>query len=60
MPVCTRLLEAAAASGDIRSDLDAYGLMRGVGGLCKGATISHPYNARHLVEILIAGLRQPG
>jgi AcrR family transcriptional regulator len=60
VPVCTRLLEAAAGSGEIRSDLDAHGLMRGVGGLCAGATSSHPYDARQLVEILIAGLRRPG
>jgi len=60
VPVCTRLLEAAVGSGEIRSDLDAYGLMRGVGGLCAGATSSHPYDARQLVEIFIAGLRRPG
>ena len=60
VPVCTRLLEAAAASGEIRSDVDAYGLMRGVGGLCAGVTTTQPYDARQLVEILIAGLRRPG
>jgi AcrR family transcriptional regulator len=59
VPVCSRLLEAAASSGEIRSDLDAAGLMRGVGGLCAGATSNHPYDARHLVDILIAGLRRP-
>ena len=60
VPVCTRLLDAAADSGEIRPDLDASGLMRGVGGLCAGATSNHPYDARQLVEILIAGLRRPG
>jgi AcrR family transcriptional regulator len=60
VPVCTGLLDAAAASGEIRSDLDAFGLMRGVAGLCAGATASHPYDARQLVEILIAGLHRPG
>jgi len=60
VPVCTRLLQAAAESGEIRSDLDAYGLMRGVGGLSAGATSSHPYDVHQLVEILIAGLRRPG
>lgn len=58
VPVCTQLLAAAVGSGEIRSDLDAYALMRGVAGLCAGATSSHPYNARQLVEILIAGLRR--
>src|SRR5262249_35388544 len=28
VPVCTQLPDAAAGSGEIRSDLDAYGLMR--------------------------------
>jgi AcrR family transcriptional regulator len=60
VPVCTRLLEAAATAGEIRSDLDAYGLMRGVGGLCAGASSAHPYDARQMVEILIAGLRSQG
>jgi AcrR family transcriptional regulator len=59
VPECTRLLEAAIGAGEIRSDLDARGLMRGVAGLCAGDTSAHPYNARQLVEILIAGLRQP-
>ncbi len=59
VPVCGRLLEAAAASGEIRADLDAFELMRGVGGLCAGATGRHRYDARRLVGILIAGLRQP-
>jgi len=58
VPVCTRLLEAAAGAGEIRSDLDAVGLMRGVAGLCAGATGNHPYDARQLVDILIAGLRR--
>jgi AcrR family transcriptional regulator len=59
VPVCGRLLTAAAASGEIRSDLDAFELMRGIGGLCAGATGRHRYDARRLVDILIAGLRLP-
>ena len=59
VPVCTRLLDAAADSGEIRSDLDAYELMRGVGGLCAGAGNVPRYDARRLVELLIAGLRRP-
>jgi AcrR family transcriptional regulator len=58
VPVCTQLLDAAAGSGEIRSDLDAFELMRGVGGLCAGSTGKHGYDARRLVEILITGLRQ--
>ena len=37
LPVCSVLLEAATAAGEIRSDLTAYELMRGVGNLCVGA-----------------------
>lgn len=59
VPVCARLLEAAAAAGEIRSDIDAYELMRGVGNLCIGADNDPRYDARRLVELLIAGLRPP-
>ena len=59
VPVCTQLLDAAAASGEIRSDLKAYELMRGVGNLCIGAESDPRYDARRLVELLIAGLRRP-
>ncbi|WP_405604925.1 TetR/AcrR family transcriptional regulator [Streptomyces sp. NBC_01410] len=59
VPVCTQLLDAAAASGEIRSDLQAYELMRGVGNLCIGAESDTRYDARRLVELLIAGLRRP-
>ena len=57
-PVCTRLLSAAADAGEIRSGLDAYELMRGVGGLCAGGA-SDRYDARRLVALLVAGLRRP-
>lgn len=59
VPVCTQLLDAAAESGEIRSDLQAYELMRGVGNLCIGADTDPRYDARRLVELLIAGLRRP-
>lgn len=58
-PVCTQLLDAAADSGEIRPGLDAYELMRGVAGLCVGAGPNPRYNARRLVELLVAGLRRP-
>ncbi|WP_053748838.1 TetR/AcrR family transcriptional regulator [Streptomyces sp. MMG1533] len=59
VPVCARLLEAAAGAGEIRSDLEAYELMRGVGNLCIGADSDPRYDARRLVELLIAGLHRP-
>ncbi|WP_018741308.1 TetR/AcrR family transcriptional regulator [Salinispora oceanensis] len=57
VPVCTRLLDAAAAAGEVRPDVAAYELMRGVGNLCIGAGRDPRYDARRLVELLIAGLR---
>ncbi|MBT2224919.1 TetR/AcrR family transcriptional regulator [Nonomuraea sp. NEAU-A123] len=59
VPVCAQLLDAAAVAGEIRSDIDAYELMRGVGNLCIGADSDPRYDARRLVELLIAGLRLP-
>ncbi|MFI1434007.1 TetR/AcrR family transcriptional regulator [Streptomyces lydicus] len=59
VPVCAQLLDAAADAGEIRSDLAAYELMRGVGNLCIGADGDPRYDARRLVELLIAGLRRP-
>jgi AcrR family transcriptional regulator len=57
LPVCAQLLDAAAAAGEIRPGLDAYELLRGVGNLCIGADSDPRYNARHMVELVIAGLR---
>jgi hypothetical protein len=59
VPVCAQLLDAAAEAGEIRPDMDAYELMRGVGNLCIGADNDPRYDARRLVELLIAGLRRP-
>ena len=56
VPVCARLLDAAAEAGEIRPGMDAYGLMRGVGNLCIGADNDPRYNARRMVGLLIAGL----
>lgn len=59
VPVCAQLLDAAATAGEIRPDMDAFELMRGVGNLCIGAENNARYDARRLVELLIAGLHQP-
>ncbi|MER6459821.1 TetR/AcrR family transcriptional regulator [Streptomyces sp. NPDC001288] len=56
VPVCTRLLEAAAAAGEIRTELTAVELMRGVGNLCIGAENDPGYDARRLVSLLVTGL----
>ena len=55
VPVCAQLLDAAAS--EVRSDVDAYQLMRGVGNLCIGAENDVRYDARRMVDLLIAGLR---
>ncbi|WP_019587830.1 TetR/AcrR family transcriptional regulator [Deinococcus apachensis] len=59
VPVCAVLLDAAVMAGEIRQGVEAYELMRGVGNLCIGAGNDPRYNARRLVELLIAGLRTP-
>ena len=58
VPVCAQLLDAAAAAGQIRPDMDAYGLMRGIGSLCVGIDGDSRYDARRMVGLLIAGLLQ--
>lgn len=56
VPVATRLVDAAAAAGEIRPDVQAHELMRGIGNLCIGA--GEPgYDARRLVGLLVGGLR---
>lgn len=59
VPVCAQLLGAAAAASEIRPDIDAYELMRGIGNLCAGVDSDSRYDARRVVGLLIAGLRQP-
>ena len=59
VPVCARLLDAAAEAGEIRTDLSALELMRGVGNLCIGGDSDPRYDPRRMVDLLIAGLRQP-
>jgi AcrR family transcriptional regulator len=58
VPVCAQILDAAAAAGEIRADVDAYGLMRAIGSLCAGASAEADprYDARSMVGLLIAGL----
>jgi AcrR family transcriptional regulator len=58
VPVCAQILEAAVDAGEVRADLEALELMRGVGNLCAGASGKHGFNARRLVEILVAGIRE--
>jgi AcrR family transcriptional regulator len=57
VPVCNQLFAAAAESGEIRSGLDPYEVMRAVGNLCVGAEGDSRYDARRVVGLLVAGLR---
>jgi AcrR family transcriptional regulator len=57
VPVCAELLDAAAGAGEIRTDIEALELMRGVGNLCIGANKDPRYDARRVVGVLLAGLR---
>ena len=56
VPVCARLLDAAAEAGEIVSGIEARVLMRGIGNLCIGADNDPRYDARRMVGLLIAGL----
>ncbi|MGQ5224625.1 TetR/AcrR family transcriptional regulator [Streptomyces sp. yara] len=58
VPVCTQLLDAARTAGEIREDIAALTLMRGVGNLCIGAETDPDYDARRLAAVLIDGLRR--
>ena len=58
VPVCAQLLDAAVDAGEIRPDVDAFGLLYGVGNLCAGVDSDSRYDARRMVGLLIAGLRQ--
>ncbi|WP_324789548.1 TetR/AcrR family transcriptional regulator [Streptomyces sp. H51] len=58
VPVCARLLDAAADAGEISPGMDAFAFMRGVGNLCIGAESDPRYDARRLVGVLVAGLRR--
>ncbi|WP_017609041.1 SbtR family transcriptional regulator [Nocardiopsis xinjiangensis] len=54
-----QLLDAASRAGEIRSGIEAYELMRGVGNICIGAEEDPRYDARRVVGLLLAGLRRP-
>ena len=58
VPVCAQLLEACAQADEINVDIDAYELMRGIASLCVSTDNDPRYDARRMVELLIAGLLQ--
>lgn len=58
VPVCAQLLDAAADAGEIEPGTRAYELLRGIGNLCAGYDDDPRYDPRHLVGLLLQGLRQ--
>lgn len=59
VPVCADLLHAARADGEIKREVDAHELLRAVGNLCAENDGDGRYDARRMVGLLLAGLRQP-
>lgn len=59
VPACDTLLRAAVDAGEIRDDVPAHGLLRGVGNLCASGGGDPDYDARTMVHLLLAGLRAP-
>ena len=58
LPVLDQLLKASAAAGCTRTDIRAYDLMLGIGNLCIGAETYPDYQARRMIDLLLAGLAQ--
>ncbi|MER7488944.1 helix-turn-helix domain-containing protein [Streptomyces sp. NPDC126497] len=59
LPVCAQLLDAAVEAGDIEPGTQPYELMRGIGNLCVGREDDPRYEPRHLIALLLRGLRRP-
>ena len=58
VPVCAQLLAACTQAGEISTDIDAFELMHAIGNLCVGVGNDPRYDARRMVQLLIAGLFQ--
>jgi AcrR family transcriptional regulator len=56
VPVCDSLIEAASRDHSQASRVTGYSLMRGIGNLCIGADGDPRYDARLLVQLLVAGV----
>lgn len=59
VPVLDQLLRASADAGQTRADVRPLDLMIAVGNLCIGAGTFPDYRARHMVDVLLAGLARP-
>jgi AcrR family transcriptional regulator len=56
-PALQTLLEAAAAAGEVRADVEPDDLLRAVGSLCMQAHDGGTAHARRMVALLVDGLR---
>ena len=57
LPALRTLLDAAAAAGEVRKDIEPYDLLRAVGNLCMSAKDDQADYARRMVTLLVDGLR---
>ena len=57
LPALLALLDAAAAAGEVRADVDADDLLKAVASLCMQAHGEGPAHARRMVALLVDGLR---
>jgi AcrR family transcriptional regulator len=58
LPVLDQLLKASAAAGSTHADIRAYDFMLAVGNLCIGVETFPDYQARRMIDLLLAGLAQ--
>ena len=58
LPVLDQLLTASAEAGQTRDDIRSYDLMLGIGNLCIGVETAPRYDARRMIDLLLAGLAQ--
>ena len=57
LPALRALLEAAAAAGEVRTDIEPYDLLRAVANLCMSAKDDRADYARRMITLLVDGLR---
>lgn len=56
-PALRTLLDAAAAAGEVRADVEPFDLLRAVASLCTPDHHGDPAKARRMVALLVDGLR---
>ncbi len=57
LPALEKLLDAAAAAGEVRTDIEPYDLLRAVANLCMSARDEQSDYTRRMVTLLVDGLR---